>query len=607
MGRGPQGVRVLVRRAPTPILPRERGRGRNSTLECVVPPPPAGEGESASQGADRWGLRARLSVLILLLAFLLTAGIPALARDQLTIGITQFPSTFNPNIDAMVAKSYILGMTRRPFTVYDAKWQLVCMLCTELPTIENGLAKPEETPDGKKGIAVTFTIRPDAVWGDGTPVTTKDVVFTWEVGSHPRSGISNAELYRRILKVDVKDDKTFTFHVDRITFEYNAINDFDLLPAHLDRKAFAEPAEYRNRNSFDTDTTNRGLYFGPYRIAEVVMGSHVALEPNPTWWGRKPAFKRIVVRVVENTAALEANLLSGSIDYIAGELGVTLDQALALEKRRGGDYNFLYESGLIYEHIDLNLDNPVLADKRVRQALLHGLNRAAITKQLFADKQPVAQGFVSPLDWVYAKDIDGYAYDGKKAAALLDAAGWSEMRQGIRYNAKGERLSLEFMTTAGNRSRELVQQVLQSQWKALGVDVRIQNQPARVFFGETVRQRRYTALAMFAWVSSPENVPRTTLHSTMIPSAENNWAGQNDTGYRNDRVDALIDAMELELDREKRGAMWHELQQIYLEDLPALPLFFRANAYIMPKWLKGVAPTGHQYPTTLWVENWEAD
>src|SRR3546814_7641716 len=80
----------------------------------------------------------------------------------------------------MLAKSYVLGMARRPITVYDASWQLVCMLCTKLPTIENGLAVPEDLPDGRRGIAVTYTLRPDARWGDGTPVSTADVVFTWE-------------------------------------------------------------------------------------------------------------------------------------------------------------------------------------------------------------------------------------------------------------------------------------------------------------------------------------------------------------------------------------------------------------------------------------------
>ena len=94
------------------------------------------------------------------------------ARDQLTIGLTQFPSSFHPSIDTMMAKSYVLAMTRRPFTTYDKDWNLVCMLCTELPTIENGLAIPEKTPDGKQGIAVTYTIDPEAVWGDGVPVST---------------------------------------------------------------------------------------------------------------------------------------------------------------------------------------------------------------------------------------------------------------------------------------------------------------------------------------------------------------------------------------------------------------------------------------------------
>src|SRR3979411_465811 len=76
--------------------------------------------------------------------------------DELTIGITQFPSTLNPNIDAMAAKSYVLGMALRPFTVYDADWQLVCLLCVTLPSIENGLAVPVDLTDGKKGVDITY-------------------------------------------------------------------------------------------------------------------------------------------------------------------------------------------------------------------------------------------------------------------------------------------------------------------------------------------------------------------------------------------------------------------------------------------------------------------
>ncbi|MFQ5939373.1 MAG: peptide ABC transporter substrate-binding protein [Alphaproteobacteria bacterium] len=535
------------------------------------------------------------------------AGSPetAAARETLTIGITQFPSTFNPNIDAMLAKSYILAMTRRPVTAYDKDWRLVCMLCTELPTFENGRAWLEDLADGGTGIALRVTLESEARWGDGRPVTSADVVFTWQAGRHPESGVSDMEAYRRILDIEVEDDKTFVLHVDRATFDYNDLG-LDILPAHLERAAFAEPREYKNRTTFDTDTTNPGLYFGPYRITQVVSGSHVVLEPNPTWWGAPPHFRRIVVRVIENTAALEANLLSGAIDTIAGELGLTLDQALAFEKRHGEGYNVVYRPGLIYEHIDLNLDNPILSDRRVRQALIYGLDRQAISDELFEGRQPVAHTSVNPLDWVYADDIQTYAYAPEKAAELLDQAGWNRFKDGIRHNAGGERLTLELMTTAGNRSRELVEQVLQSQWRRLGIDIRIRNEPARVFFGRTVTERKFTGLAMFAWISSPEGVPRTTLHSDQIPTPENNFSGQNYTGFRDAEMDALIDRIEVELDRAARRRMWRRLQQIYAEALPVIPLYFRANAYILPKWLAGVEPTGHQYTSTLWVENWRA-
>ncbi|MDJ0943076.1 MAG: peptide ABC transporter substrate-binding protein [Kiloniellales bacterium] len=536
------------------------------------------------------------------------AGAPAAKAGgggELKIGLTQFPSTLHPNIDSMLAKTYVLAMTARPITVYDQEWQLICMLCTELPTIENGLAKKEPLADGGEGIALTYTLQPEATWGDGTPVTTKDVVFTWEIGRNLESGVTNSELYRRILAVDVIDDKTFTLHIDRVTFEYNAINDFRLVPAHIERPIFeAAPAEYRNRTAYDSDPTNPGLAFGPYRIVEIVKGSHVALEPNPTWWGEAPAFDRITVRAIENTPALEANLLSGAIDMIAGELGLTIDQALAFEKRHGDDYQVIYKPGLVYEHIDLQLENPVLQDVRVRRALLHAIDRQALNERLFGGKQPPADTSVSPLDKVYSDDIPRYAHDPAQARALLDEAGWKELQDGVRHNAAGEPLTLEFMTTAGNRTRELVQQVLQNQWKQVGIDVRIRNEPARVYFGETLDQRKHKALAMFAWSSSPENVPRSTLHSEEIPTEANGWSGQNYTAYSNPEMDDLIDRTERELDFDRRKELWARIQQIYAEDLPVLPLYWRANTYVLPKWLEGVRPTGHQYTTTLWVEEW---
>ncbi len=528
----------------------------------------------------------------------------AAEHDTLTIGVATYPPNLNPLLDATVAKSYVLGMANRPLTAYDKDWQPICMLCTALPTLENGKAVLEKRPDGKRGIAVTYSLRPGLKWGDGTPVTTRDVRFTWEVGRHPKSGAADAELFRRITEITAVDDTTFTLHIDRVSFDYNSI-DLHLLPAHLERARFENPAEYRVRTLYETEPTNRGLYAGPYRITELSSGSHIVLERNPAWSGNTPAFRRIVVRAIENSAALESNLLSGSVDYIPGEQGLSLDQTLAFEKRHGARFTIIYKPSLYYSHIDLNLDNPILADVRVRRALLTAIDRDGLNKQLFEGKQPPADAFINQLDWVYDPNGLNYAYDPAGAARLLDDAGWSTLRDGVRHNAAGAPLSLEIHGATGSRSGELVEQVLQSEWRKLGIETKIRNVAARVLFDD-LTHRRFAAMAFFGWASAPENVPRTILRSDQIPTAANNWEGQNYTGYKDPETDRLLDRIEVELDREKRRALWHALQRRYAEALPVLPLYFRSIAFIMPKWLGGIAPTGHMFPTTLWVETWTA-
>jgi len=551
-----------------------------------------------------------MRLFFLALAFYMMLLSPPLraAEKELVIGISQFPSNFNPLINSMLAKSYMLALARRPITVYDQDWNLICLLCEALPNLANGSAVHETTADGKPGIAVTYRLDPKAVWGDGTPITTKDVLFTWEVGKHKLSGVGDAETFRRITKIDTHDNKTFTMHINKRTCDYAGINGFELLPAHIDRKNFADPREYRNRSAYERDTANPGLWFGPYRVTEVVSGAHVIFDRNPRWWRKRPYFDRIIVKAIGNTSAMTASLLSGGIDYIAGELGLSVDQAMAFEKRAEDRYVFSYKPGLIYEHIDVNLDMPALKDRRVRRALLHAVDREAISKILFGGHQPVAHGQTNPLDRVYNPHIPKYAFNPNKASELLDSAGWRrEESPEIRRNADGAPLRFAFMTTAGNKTRELIQQVLQSQWRKVGIDVRIRNEPPRVYFGETVTKRKFQGLAMYAWLSAPRNVPRTTLHSETIPTDANGWSGQNYPGYSNPELDKILDDVEVVCEPKANQALWNRLQTIYSNELPVLPLYFRATPFILPKWLKGIRPTGHQYSTTLWVEDWFAE
>jgi peptide/nickel transport system substrate-binding protein len=126
-----------------------------------------------------------------------------------------------------------------------------------------------------------------------------------------------------------------------------------------------------------------------------------------------------------------------------------------------------------------------------------------------------------------------------------------------------------------------------------------------VLFGDTLPHRRFE-LAMYAWISSPENVPRSILHSSEIPSEANGFVGQNATGFASPEMDRLIDALEIELDPNARKALWAEAQRLYATELPSLPLYFRSDVFILPKWLSGVRPTGNQSPTTLWITDWSA-
>jgi peptide/nickel transport system substrate-binding protein len=541
----------------------------------------------------------------LFLALALASPAAAQPRDTLTIGITQFPSTFHPNIDSMAAKSYVLGFARRPLTAYDADWRLACLACETVPTLANGLAALETTPEGRAGIRVTYRLREGLRWADGTPVSSEDLRFAWEAGRAFETGFGPAEFYRSAYELIVVDERTVTLRFDRVTFEFASAGDFTPLPARIERPRWeADRRGYRSRTGYDTETTNPALWNGPFRITSVQAGAAITLERNPHWNGAQPAFRRIVVRTVENTPALEAQLLAGQLDMIAGELGLPLDQATALERRAQARFRFHYQPGLIYEHIDLNLDHPLLADRRVRHALILSADRAQIAQRLFDGRQPLAHTSVNPLDPAHDSGVRQWPFDLARANALLDEAGFRERgADGIRRNAGGERLAFEFMTTAGNRSREQVQQVLQGMWRQAGVEVRIRNEPPRVFFGETLNRRRFQ-MAMFAWISSPENVPRTTLHSDEIPRAERNWSGQNYMGFRNARMDEILEALPEILEREARLPVWRELQAIYAEELPAIPLWFRSDAHVWPAWLDGVRPTGHLAPSTLWAEHW---
>ena len=549
----------------------------------------------------------RRTVAAMVLAVGLVAG--AQAKDELIIGVAQFPSSLNPNIDPEVIKSYTLGFALRPMTAFLPDGPNVCVACTELPTLQNGRVALEKRANGQPGMAVKVTLRDDLFWGDGVQVTTADLAFTWQVGHDPTSGFANTRIWGRVERVEVVDPQTAIMHFDEVSTLYDRLP--GVLPAHIEGPVYERTkgtGEYGKQSAYNRAPETPGLWNGPYRLVTYTSGSLITLEPNPEWRGKKPGLKRIIIKAIENTAALQANLLSGDVDMAPGDApSLTIDQVLQLRKQQPDRFTYVFKPALTYEHIDLNLDNPILADVRVRRALLHALDRQTLVARLFEGLQPVADGFVNPLDPMAAAGLPNYPYDPARAKALLADAGWKSGEDGICRNAAGDRLLLQFSTTAGNKLRELVQQVLQNQWKAACIEAIIRNEPARTFFGETLKKRVYTGMALYAWSFGVSFPPRQTLASDQIPSAANNYGGSNYMNWRNADVDKAILVAETDLDPAHQKVAWATTQRIYAEELPVLPLFFRSDAHVIPTWLKGVRPSGTSDYSSLWAEDWRSE
>ena len=537
---------------------------------------------------------------------MLAAAGPALAKDTLTVGVAQFPASLNPYISAQTVQYFTIGFATRPVSAYNPQGERVCLLCAELPSLANKTAVIEDVPGGGKGIAVTLKLRPGLKWGDGEPVTSKDIEFTWRMAKSPDAGFIQTWAWNRATRLDIVDPSTVVLHLDKTYVTYQ-MWDY-LLPEHLEAKIAtgAGPAgamDYINKTLYNAAPTTPGLWNGPYVVSNYNSGNQVELQPNPYWPGPAPDIKHIVVRLVDNTAALQANLLSGDVDFSPSGIGITTDQAVSLERDHKGMFQFFYHTGLSYERISMNQDGP-MKDLRVRQALLMGIDRTTLIDKLFFGHAVLALSWINDVEKYYTADVQQYPYDPAKAKALLAEAGYTPGPDGVGVNAAGQRLSFDFATTSGNRIRELSQQVMQNQWKAIGVEVHITNQPSRTFFGEYMRKREFQGLA--EWANSGRiGVPPTVYYaSSAIPTQANNFTGQNWSGVNIPEMDQAMLAAEVEPDPEKQQELWATMQKLYAANIPELPLYFRQDPDVVPAWLKGYDATGKEDYISFFAEKW---
>lgn len=556
----------------------------------------------------RWLSLLLATVMVLTISGLAGAQRPAVNTNTVVLITQQEPSCLQPMADAcqmMVAETIrslifvgAVGMTN--------EWKFFPLLAEKLPSIKDGDWKLNA--DGT--MTVNWKIKRGYTWHDGRPVTAEDWVWAYTVNMHPEYPSAARDVAERLsTKPTAPNSYALTVKwKKRYAFANLDVQGSGILPKHATERLFRQnPAKFEQTWGTAVPTIGNG----PYVLKEWQKGSSMTVEAYPGWKGvgnllpAKQGVHRITYRFISDTNTIIANILSGAADAtddtaIPFLQGLELEQRLAREGRR--DFVMQPEQGLVWEHIDLNTSNVHLADKRVRQALIFAINREELVRQLFEGKQLVAHSWLPPKHYGYHPNVKKYPFDAARARQLLAEAGYTAGTDGILTKG-GQRLSVRITTTAGNRTREQVQQILQAQWKAVGVDVRIVNQPARAYFGDTLPKRDFD-LAMYAWVFGPNADCESLYTSDGIPGP-GQPGGQNYAGYKNDQVDRLCHGVPEELEEAKRAQMLRQMQEIWIEDLPVVPLYFRADYFGHKANLQNWLPTGSSTPVTWNAPAWK--
>ena len=538
----------------------------------------------------------------------------AVTPKKLVLATNSEPDTLNPLFSEMAISSSILLLGQRELTVYNDKWELVPDLAEQVPSLVNGLVRlvdtGEKKPDGsaKQKMVVTWHIKKDAMWQDGRPVTADDFIFAWQVQMDETQEIIDRDLPERIEKMEAQgtDKKTLVVTWKEPFAFFDDYRVHRALPAHILRPRYQKPDG--TTNDMKKDPYGQApLANGPFQFKDWVPGQYITYVRNERY-NPKPHLEEITIRIIPNNVAMESALVAGDVDGVLAMGGLTVSELEELQKRQGDRFAYYSVPGLVWAHIDFNLDNPLLTDVRVRKAIAHAINRQGLIDELYYGKYTLAHTFLPPRHWGYKSDIPALDFDLEKAKKLLDEAGFTHKAEGeVRKNKKGQPLKLSISAVAGIKDIEQLEQVIQSDLRKIGVDLQIDNKPAKVFFGDLARYRKLPHLSFYSWVMSPSSWGNTLWQSDMIPSAKNSWQGQNYPGWNNAEVTELLKKVPAVLDLAERKAMMARVQELYVEELPAIPMYFRPVVAVTRKDLKGFALTGTQTPVSWNAHEWRFD
>ncbi len=485
------------------------------------------------------------------------------SNDLLVVGYDREPDTMN-RFSTHILED-IQGCVIEGLTITDEHMNVVPLLASEVPTLENGGVVLR--PDG--GMDVTWKLRPGIRWHDGVPFTSADIRFTVEAINSPDYNPESTDGFDRIEAVETPDSLTAIVRYREVYAPYALQFVRGALPRHVLEGRDIDAAQDYNRNPLGT---------GPYRVAEWKTGEHILLERVPGYWqgDSLPAIRRILFRFVANTTTRINQLRGGEVHVTAL---VPWDKYREVRTIPGLSIHRM--TGNSYEHVTLNQRSvPAFRDRRVRRALTHAIDRELIVRTILDSLAPVIHGPIQPVSWAFTDSVTRYAFDPARARALLEEAGWHDADgDGVREQ-DGKALAFTMITQAGFAVRENVSQALQRMWRDVGVDVAI-----RLVDGTSISGLWFEGRfdAMLHWWHMPAD-PELTLFfaKDRIPPH-----GRNINYVEDDSLTRLLYASDRTVDQARRRALLVAAQQRIAELAVEIPLYNVTRLDAVPEALEG--------------------
>lgn len=503
--------------------------------------------------------RSIILIIILLLGFMCS-------KTQYTTEMKQDYSTIGDPVsgDWLVSSLTAEPDTLNPITATDAYESRINFFILE-SLIERDMAtlelKPklahkwEISPDKLK---YTFYIRKGIKWHDGQEFTAEDVVFSFQKINDPK--VDAAPLrnyYRDVKKVEAIDKYTVQFTYNKPYFlALEFCGGLPVVPKHIFNKGDFNKHPY-NRKPVGT---------GPYVFDKWETGKQIVLKRNENYWNQKESghLDKIVFKIITDDTVRLQLLKKGDLDFNSllpiQWVRQTVSKKFKEKFRKLSFYN------PYYSYIGWNMRNPLFKDRDVREALTRLVNKKSILKNLFYGLGQTTTGPFYLFSKAYNKNIKPFEHDPKKAIALLKKAGWQDTNNDGILDKNGMDFKFTFMISHGATITEQIATILKEDLKKVGIVMDIKRLEWAAFLKQ-IDDRKFDA-CILGWSMGIEQDPYQLWHSSQTENK-----GSNLTGFKNKRVDELIEKIRTEFNDEKRYAMMHEVHSIIHQEQPYTFLF----------------------------------